>query len=261
MATGAYASKGHVGVLTPQANTTVEAELWALLPSGTGLLNARLTSDKATITDRLRDYADQYETACAAFANAPLVSIAAACTGASYLIGKDAETALAHRISHAHGVPFLTAALATVAALRQMNATRLALLSPYPDSLNAASKTYWQSHGFDVVAVAGPAQETEAFHPIYAMADDGVSQAYAQLSETHADAVVMLGTGMPSLRPLLQGHARGWMPAISCNVALMWAASQGRAWEALDCADIEGWRTGALWRDRLDMLFPHQTGA
>ena len=39
-----YAKNGLFGVLTPQANKTVEPELWALLPPDQSLIIARLVS-------------------------------------------------------------------------------------------------------------------------------------------------------------------------------------------------------------------------
>src|SRR6056297_2500531 len=87
----AYAPKGLVGVLTPQANTTVEPEFAILTPPGHAFVNARLTSDKPTIPERLRDYFDHYGQAAQQFANAPVSAIGFACTGASYLAGTARE--------------------------------------------------------------------------------------------------------------------------------------------------------------------------
>ena len=245
-----------MGVLTPQANTTVEPELWALLPAHMSMINARLTSDKDTIEARLVDYTKRFESTAAQFANAPISVIAAACTGASYLIGAETEAKIVAKMEHAYSVPFITAALASVAALRAMNASKIALLSPYPDSLNAACTPYWESFGFEVVAKAGPKLETDAFHPIYAMTGGGVYHAYEQLSDSGADAILMLGTGMATLRPLLEGHRQGLMPAISCNLALVWAASQSRHWSDLEDMDLTGWQAGTAWSERLGVLFP-----
>ena len=54
-----YAKRGLIGVLTPQANTTVEPEFTILWPAGVAMLNARLTSPKKTIEERLVDYTSQ----------------------------------------------------------------------------------------------------------------------------------------------------------------------------------------------------------
>ncbi len=251
-----YGTKGLLGVLTPQANTTVEPELWALLPPEWSMLNARLTSPKPTIEARLVDYTTRFASTSEQFANAPLTAIAAACTGASYLIGAEAEARIVDQVEVARGVPFLTAALASVAALRAMKAQRIALLTPYPESLNVHSTPYWEGHGFEVVAKAGPALEDEAFHPIYAMAGAGVLRAYETLSDAEADAILMLGTGMATLGPLLAGRDRGLRPAISCNLALAWAATQGRRWDALDSSGLPDWCAGTHWAPRLKALFP-----
>lgn len=256
MAVTEYGRVGLIGVLTPQANTTVEPELWTLLPPQMSMLNARLTSENGTIEERLVDYTGKFLETATSFANAPVTSLAAACTGASYLIGAQAEARIVHEVEAARGVPFITAALASVAALHQMGARRIALLSPYPDSLNAASTPYWERVGFDVVAKAGPALQKDAFHPIYAMTGSGVLAAYEEPSASDADAVLMLGTGMATLRPLLAGRAAGLKPAISCNLALMWAAAQARRWDQLEDGDLAGWLCGDHWRIRLEVMFP-----
>lgn len=250
-----YGQNGLWGVLTPQANTTVEPELWALLPQGQALINARLVSEQNTIEERLVDYTTRFAETADRFANAPVTCIAAACTGASYLIGAEREAEIVAEMQGRFGVPFLTAALATVAALRAMDAKRVALLTPYPDSLNRPCIPYWESFGLEVVAKAGPALEETAFHPIYAMAGSGVLTAYRQLSETDADAVLMLGTGMATLEPILKGLEEGLKPAVSCNLALAWAAAQTRSWDELDSASFEDWQKAVHWRHRYSALF------
>jgi maleate isomerase len=107
----------------------------------------------------------------------------------------------------------------------------------------------------EVIAKAGPALETTAFHPIYAMSGDGVLAAYRELSKTNADGVLMLGTGMATLGPLLAGLDEGLKPAISCNLALAWAAVQAQRWNDLDYTNFEAWRIGAHWRARYNGFF------
>src|SRR5699024_5941987 len=122
---------------------------------GVAMINARLMSDKPSMTDRLVDYFDNYGASLKQFANAPVGAVGAACTGASYLAGREREAAVVKQIEARHGHPFVTAALAVVDALNALKARNIGLVSPYPDDLNRASVGYWQSHGFDIAAVAG----------------------------------------------------------------------------------------------------------
>ena len=138
-----YAPRGLVGMLTPQANTTVEPEFNILWPRGVAMINARLMSGKASMTDRLVDYFDNYGASLKQFANAPVGVVAAACTGASYLAGRDREAEVTREIAERHKHPFITAALAVVDALTVLKAKRIGLVSPYPDDLNKASVAYW----------------------------------------------------------------------------------------------------------------------
>ncbi|MEM9107872.1 MAG: hypothetical protein AAGC96_19690 [Pseudomonadota bacterium] len=250
-----YGSNGLVGVLTPQANTTVEPEIWALLQPGWSLINARLTSQKGTIAERLVDYTTQFADTSDRFANAPVDVIAAACTGASYLIGLDQELRLTDEIEARRNVPFLTAALASTAMLRAMDARKIALLTPYPESLNRPCIPYWEGHGFTIVAHQGPALREQTFHPIYSMAGDAVLASYRELSRHGADAILMLGTGMATLRPLLAGREEGLTPAISCNLALSWAASQKKSWRDLQDGNLSAWLDTSAWADRAAAVF------
>jgi maleate isomerase len=249
-----YAPRGLVGMLTPQANTTVEPEFNLLWPPGVAMINARLMSDKGTMSERLVDYFSNYGSALRQFANAPVGVVAAACTGASYLAGRQREAKLAEELTAQTGKPFITAALAVVDALTVMKAHRLGLVSPYPDDLNRASVAYWQSHGFAVVDVAQVFNNENAFHPIYSLDGSSAAQALHRLRDKPLDAIVMLGTGMPTLAPIAGAIGWGGAPVMSCNLCLAW-----RAVEALDRREprrstLESWLSGEGWVNRLTAL-------
>jgi maleate isomerase len=245
-----YARKGLIGVLTPQANTTVEPEFAILLPPGYAFLNARLTSDRQTINGRLDDYFNSMESTLAQFANAPVRAIAFACTGASYLQGIEREKAAVEAIEAARRIAFVTAGRAVAEALRRLGARRIGLVSPYPPDLTDASVRYWRAHGFEIAAVTGAFDASSKFHPIYDLAAATAEAALAALDLKTVDAVVMLGTGMPTLGPILT-HANGsGVPVISCMSALAW-----RSLTVFDPAIAEAdasrrYFAGEGWRER-----------
>jgi len=241
-----YAPKGLIGLLTPQANTTVEPEYFILLPPGYTHINARLTSNKKTIIERLVDYADKFDEACDQFANAPIQAIAAGCTGVSYLIGREREEHILAELSDKRRVPAFTAATAIIDALKELGARRVALASPYPKALTDASVGYWESHGLTVTDISSAEMDESQFHPIYSLKGEAAGRLLEGLGK-NADAVLMLGTGMPTLAPLLAANAPGRVPVLSCMLALAW---KGVACIDPDAYPLEAWLYADHWRER-----------
>jgi len=246
-----YAPRGLVGMLTPQANTTVEPEFNLLWPPGVAMINARLVSDKSGMSARLVDYFATYAASLRQFANAPLAVAAAACTGASYLAGRAQEDALAEEIRAGMGYPFITAARAVVDALTVLKAHRIGLVSPYPDDLRAASIAYWQSRGFAVVEVADVNSNDQAFHPIYSLGASSAGRALETLRHKSLDAIVMLGTGMPTLAPIAAAIGRGGTSVMSCNLCLAWRVVEALDGAAPRAATLDAWLGGERWVARL----------
>ncbi len=246
-----YAPRGLIGVLTPQANTTVEPELAILAPPGVGWINARLTSPAATIEARLADYLDSIDDTLDRFANAPVGAYAFACTGASYLVGAAGEDALIERIEAARGRSFVTAARAVTEALQALGARRIALVSPYPTGLTEASVAYWRERGFAVDAVAGVFDGGSDFHPIYSLSAASADAALHELAGQAADAIVMLGTGMPTLGPIARAARTDAPPVLSCMLALAWRTVVALDSGTPDRASLDPWIAAEGWGERL----------
>lgn len=249
-----YAPRGLVGVLTPQANTTVEPELAVLMPPGFGWINARLVSRRDGMLDRLRDYFASYGEALEQFANAPVAAIGAACTGASYLAGVEVEDATLTRLTEKAGVPVITAATAVCDALNALGAKRICLVSPYPEALDQASQAYWTARGFEVVGRPSAWREVDAFHPIYSMPSDATMTALEQAAGKGADAVVMLGTGMPTLRPIRARPEIDGAPVLSCMLAIAWRLARAAEGKPADAASLRDWIAARHWGARIDAL-------
>ena len=245
-----------MGLLTPQANTTVEAEVQMLLPAGMGLVNGRLVSHESELEDRLKDYFANLDTHIAQFGDAPLGVIGLAVTGASYFMGLDKEAALLQKLSLSRGVPVISAGWAVRQALKVLNAKRIALVSPYPHSLLLHSKAYWTSDGFEVLDVSQVAKSTDGVskpdtsHPVYSLGSQEVIQSLQNLNGTEADVVVLLGTGLPTLRCFLEAPQILRKPVISCNMALAWCCANAihRVPDAKQ--SLLSWLDGASWKQR-----------
>lgn len=246
-----YAPKGLYGVLTPQANTTVEPELAIMTPPGYAWINARITSDKPSIEARLLDYYATLPDQLRQFANAPVGCAVVATSGMSYLQGVESEDRTLAAVSAKAGYPVFTSATSSVDAMRALGAKRIALVSPYPESLNVASRAYWTARGLEIVAEASAFRETPEFHPIYSLAASQALTALDTLDGKDLDAVLMLGTGMVTLEAILQRPRVGRAPVLSCMLATGWRCIAALDKSKQDRASVLAWIDNPRWGPRL----------
>ena len=247
----AYAPRGLIGVLTPQANTTVEPEFWIMLPQGVAAINARMVSPKEALEARLTDYLENLDAAIAQFANAPLGAIAIATTGTSYIAGAAREQELVDRITRQTGIRFISTGQAVVRALRILGAKTIGLVSPYPESLTQKSVGYWADQGFAIGGVVRIGTRADTFHPIYSISAASAAAGVQELEGTRLDAIVLLGTGMPTLEAILrQAHEAGAM-LLSCMLCLGWAAISAVTGQDADQQSLLQFMRGAEWGARL----------
>lgn len=241
-----------VGVATPQANTTVEPEMQLLL-GGTSeftVLAARLTSPHKDSRARLIDYFDRLEATLSQFDIAPLAAAGFACTGSCYLVGREDEDRRLDAASRAAGYPVVSSAQAIRAALATLNAKRIALLSPYPKWLSEAGQQYWRDQGLRLISVAGLPADLLDTRGIYRLTTARVLEVYAGLDTRSADAVLLSGTGMPTLRAIVALNActPAGIPIISSNLCLAWLLAKTAGGNPA----LHPWlATDAPWRKRL----------
>ncbi|ANY21075.1 Maleate isomerase [Tsuneonella dongtanensis] len=200
-------------VLTPMANPTVEAEFRALLPPTLPWVTGRLVSDEPDSMKRLVAYAEGMAGAMRQFDSLALSAVAFACTGSSYLVGRERQAELDEAIS----VPVIWATDAIERRLAMLGARRIAVVSPYPPELHASGLTYWRKGGLEIVFDARVDIGSADTRAIYALGSDAANEALESARAARPDAILLSGTGMPTL-PLLDPD--GTPPVVSSNLCL-----------------------------------------
>lgn len=213
----AYGSLGRYGVGTPQANPTVEVEFATLLPRAAALFATRLTSGVVDPLARLEDYLVRLDDYLASYDVLALDAFGFACTGSSYLLGREREAQIVEACAAGRGYPVITAADAIVWALDRLGAKRIAILAPYPAALVEAGKRYFEGRGLVVTAHERVETRTADTRTIYELGWDVAEAKLAEFDAGDADVILLSGTGMPSL-PLVR--AAGGRPVISSNLCL-----------------------------------------
>jgi maleate isomerase len=250
-----YGAGGLVGVLTPQANATAEIEMSLLAKPDTGIITGRLTCQAPDLKRRLVAYFETIDEAILQFADAPLEVIAVACTGASYVLERPIAT---FEGSWTRPRPVVAAVGAIDAALRTLAAKRLAIVSPYPEWLTELCARYWRNSGYEIRILRYATPVPHGYHPIYAQRSQATLDVLADVADLDVDAVLISGTGLPSLAAIPDLNATGGPPVLSSNLCLSWAVDEILQGRGSAPASPASWlRQDAFWVDRFRKQYPN----
>ncbi len=161
----------HFGVLIPSTNTTVETEFTRLLPPEWQPHYARVKSasiDGSPFSPPL-DADVEYQSKLLGTAKVEIVMLIQ--TSAS-LFSEDYDDK-AMRLMQGAGAPGFTSAMAIGEALNALGTKRIALVSPYSETVIASARRYYEGrYGLSVVALEGFAA-TEFVHDRQSRAGNG----------------------------------------------------------------------------------------
>jgi maleate cis-trans isomerase len=98
--------------------------------------------------------------------------------------------------------------------------TRLALGTPYPESIGRQGKAYWEAAGFQIVGHHRLASVAD----IYAESEERAAELARRADAPDAQAVLISGTGLPTVGVLERLEGELGKPVISSNQACCWRA-------------------------------------
>jgi maleate isomerase len=220
--------RARIGLLVPPGNPTVEPEFYMMAPEGVTVHCARLQGFQsfntpgapAGMEQRTLAYLEELPGPAQALASVRPAVIILAHTASSYATGFASEPQLIERLSALTGATTLTAARAVLAALRHLGVKKLALGTPYPEAISAMGKAYWEAAGFDIVGY----HRLAGVQNIYAESEQRAYHLARQAYAPDADAVLLSGTGLPTVSVLEMLEQDLKIPVISSNQASLWQA-------------------------------------
>ncbi|HYB42717.1 MAG TPA: hypothetical protein VEL75_13155 [Candidatus Methylomirabilis sp.] len=219
-------ARARLGILVPAGNPTIEPELYRMAPPSLTVHFARmdtLAGDPGGadgMEARTLGYLESLPAATRLLGAVKPDVVALAHTAVSYLTGFEKESGLVDRLGSLAGARAFTAAGAILAGLKHLGVRRLALATPYPESIGAAGRAYWTAAGFTVVAH----RRLEAVGNIY---DETEERAYGlgrQADAPEADAVLISGTGLPTVGIVERLEHDLGKPVVTSQVATLWHA-------------------------------------
>jgi maleate cis-trans isomerase len=220
--------RARIGVLVPPGNPTVEPELYRMAPSGVSVHFARLQAPPATgppggaggMEERTRAYREGLDGPAQALGEVRPAIVLLAHTASSYALGWGREQPLVDRIASLCRAPALLAAHAVRVALHHLGVTRLALGTPYPESISRQGRAYWEAAGFQIVGYHRLADVTD----IYSETEERAAELARRADTSEAQAVLISGTGLPTVGALERLERELGKPVVSSNQACLWRA-------------------------------------
>lgn len=221
---GGAARTAALGVIVLQSDESLEPELRQLhLGDGVALFHSRIPSSDEVTPDTLAQMADALPAAAALLpAAAGFRAIAYGCTSGATVIGPERVAEMIR--GHHPGVPCTDPMTALIAACRALGVSRLALLTPYVESVSAAMRAYLESQGIEIVQFASFEQKDEAV--VARISEDSVQSALLAFDPTGCDAVFTSCTNLRSFSIIDTTEAQLGVPVLSSNLALGWHLMQ-----------------------------------
>ncbi len=218
---GPRAQRG-VGVIVPY-DTALDRELWRWTPEDVSLLITRTPFVPVPVTmeqaNRVSEEAAVYNATRDLLTPQPEV-VAYACTSGSFVRGAQGERELVDVMLQAGAPTAVTTSGALVEAVRELGVGRIAVASPYVESVTERLRLFLAEHGIEVVASVGLGLLEQIWRVPYSQ----VVEIVRAVDRPEADAVFVTCTNVATYDIIGPLERLLGKPVLTANQVTMWAA-------------------------------------
>lgn len=209
-----------LGLIVPSSNTTMEVEFNKLARSDFTIHSARMRMKEVT-TDELERMDQDSLRAAEELSDAKVAALAYGCTIAIMSRGIGYDEVARSRIESRVNIPTIISAAAVISALRSMKISRVALATPYLDSLAEKEIAFMESCGLEIVdnRNLGIADNIE----VGDLGEEVTYELVLGLDLKRADGVLISCAQLPSLGVIDKLERVLSKPVVSTNTATFWA--------------------------------------
>ena len=209
-----------LGLVVPSSNTAAEPAARTTAPSDATVHAARMSLADVTV-DSLDEMAEDATAAAGRLADADIDALAYACTTGSLLHGHDFATELEADLGATIDGPAVVTALSVVRALDALDATRVAVVTPYVAELNEREQQFLDEQEFVVESIDGR-HITENITIGALTPDDAVEQVEKSADASAVDAVFVSCTNYRAVPAVTRLEDSLVCPVVTSNSATLW---------------------------------------
>ncbi|MGI9861471.1 aspartate/glutamate racemase family protein [Moorella naiadis] len=144
-----------LGLIVPSSNSVMEVDFYRHLPNSITLHVARMYLRDTTIAGEEEMLDSHFPVALRDLATVEPQAIVFGCTSAGALRGNAYDTELCRRISDTARCPAISTVASVRESLKKRGMQRVAVVTPYIESLNERIQTSLEADGLEVVLIAG----------------------------------------------------------------------------------------------------------
>ena len=212
----ARAKIGYVLLATEQ---TIQDDVIRLRPPGVGIHFARAAIADSITNESLAAQADLLADCAATLLPDGSLDVACyACTSGSLVIGE--ERVFAELKRGAPGAQATSLITGVIRALKQLQAKRIVVATPYLDEVNQREVDYLEQAGFEVISLCGLNLEKDS--DMVRVAPDFIAEFALAQDCAEADAIFVSCGALRTLDVIGEIETRAGKPAICSNQAMIW---------------------------------------
>ncbi len=212
----------NIGLVQLSTDHVLEPDLTKLTGTQARVLSNRVFSDSLLNSSSLYDISKRIQQSASLIAQGLALDVMMfGCTSATLMIG---ESEIAKYLTADHpNIPTTNPWTAAKAVFHTLNVSKIAVLSPYPTSVNYELYTQLRNAGFTVTDFASFSIKQDIYVP--KIAKESIFFALENiLPHSQAEIVFLSCTNLPVLDYLAEIEERFGVTAISSNSALFWHA-------------------------------------
>ena len=225
-----------IGLIYIASSVVMEEEMWAMSARGVSTHTARIRLPKVTV-EGIEEMmsAPELETAARHAGAAPIDVLCFGGTSASFLHGTAYDKALIKKIENwVPGVKVTTASTATLAALAQVKAGKVALATPYVSEIHNRAIRFLSENGHEVVKSAH--LNITADHDLAKVSLEQIYDHVKSVDHPEATAIFVSCTNLRAVGAIAVLEKELGKPVISAN--------QSSFWHCLHLAGVKGAKAG-----------------
>lgn len=212
-----------IGVVAP-FDFALDRELWRWVPDDVSLFTTRLPYTPEPVTVEMAAALSDPRTVARATRDVLVpepLAVAYACASGSFVHGAAGERILTESILAAGAPAATTSSGALVEALRRLAARRVAVVTPYIDTVTERLLSFLGQHGIEAVARTGLGLLSHIWKTSYR----DIMAAVAAVDRPEAEAVFISCTNVPTYDIISPLELALGKPVLSANQVTMWSAT------------------------------------